>query len=117
MIVLSKQNRGYTSQRKYVQGKGFLDTLKTIGSYVSQNRDLIAKPLLGAAGNLAAFGVEEGGKALLNHLIQKSKVQPKAEVSKENKLTPTAEMILQNIVKNSEIPVTNIIGSGIRKFK
>ncbi len=108
MYIINKPNRGYTSRRKYVEGKGFMDTIRSIGSYVSQNKDLVAKPLLGAAGNLAAFGLEEGGKALFNHIMKKNK--------KLEPLPPQAKMIFENMIQNSEVPVTNIIGSGLKKF-
>ena len=75
-MIVRKQTRGYSSHRKYIQGKGFTDSLvsslRSIGSYVSQNKDLIAKPILGAVGNLAATGLEEGGKALLTHILNKN---------------------------------------------
>jgi len=122
MIIINRK-RGYGAKRKYVQGRGFVDSLtsslKSIGSYISQNRDLIAKPLLGAVGNLAATGVTEGTKALLNHIIskkaQRGPVSPKrGPVSP--KLDEKAVAVLQNIIGDSSIPVTNIIGSGIKKF-
>ena len=54
-MIIIKRKQGYGAKRKYVQGRGFVDSLtsslKSIGSYISQNRDLIAKPLLGAVGN------------------------------------------------------------------
>ena len=68
MIIRNKKH-GYSSQRQYIHGCGFTDTLRSIGSYIYQNKDLIAKPLLGAAGDLAAFGVTEGGKAVLTNII------------------------------------------------
>ena len=74
MIIINSA-RTYTSNKKHVLGSGFMDSLssnlRNVGSYISQNKNLIAKPLLEATGNLAAFGVEEGGKALLKHIINK----------------------------------------------
>jgi len=74
-MIVRKQNHRYSAQREYVQGKGFVDSLtsslRSIGSYVSQNKDLIAKPLLGAVGNLAATGLEEGGRALVTRINNK----------------------------------------------
>ena len=116
-MIVRQQKRGYTSNRKYVYGSGFSDTIKSIASYVVQNKDLIAKPLLGAVGNLAAAGLTEGGKALLTHMLnRKNKIA-------EPKLDPKSESILQSIINssNSDVPVTNIVGSGrtgggIKKF-
>ena len=113
-MIIIKRKRGYGAKRKYVQGRGFVDSLtsslKGIGSYISQNRDLIAKPLLGAVGNLAATGLTEGVKALTNHIINK-----KAQKGSP-KLDEKAVAVLQNIIGDSSIPVANIIGSGIKKF-
>ena len=113
-MIIIKRKRGYGANRKYVQGRGFVDSLtsslKGIGSYISQNRGLIAKPLLGAVGNLAATGLTEGAKALMNHIINK-----KAQKGSP-KLDEKAVAVLQNIMGDFNIPVANIIGSGIKKF-
>jgi len=110
-MIVKKRNNGYSSHRKYIRGKGFVDSLSSslrdVGSYISQNKDLIAKPLLGAAGNLAAFGLEEGGKALLTHIMKQKK--------KPTQLDPKSKAILESIITGSS-PVTNIIGSGIKRF-
>ena len=110
-MIVKKRNNGYSSHRKYIRGKGFVDSLSSslrdVGSYISQNKDLIAKPLLGAAGNLAAFGLEEGGKALLTHIMNKKK--------KPTELDSKSKAILESIITGSS-PVTNIIGSGIKRF-
>lgn len=105
-MIIRKRNNGYSSNRKYIYGSGFIDTLKTIGSYVSQNKELIAKPLLGAVGNLAAAGLTEGGKALLNRLIANKK-KPAVQ------LDAKSQEILQSII-NDPIPITNVIGTGAR---
>ena len=52
----------FSNKRKYVQGSGFMDE---IGSYILENKDLIAKPLLGAVGNIGAMALTEGSKFLL----------------------------------------------------
>ncbi len=127
MIV--QRTRGYGARRKYIQGKGFVDSLssslRSIGSYVSQNKDLIAKPLLGAVGNLAATGLTEGTKALLNHMMsKKARVKTESGNSKYTtdipQLDSKSQAILQNII-GAEPAVGNIIGSGrtgagIKKF-
>ena len=98
-------------ENKYVQGHNFIDTLSTtfnspkpslqnVGSFVAQNKDLIAKPLLGTAGDLAAFGLTAGGKALITKLLNKKKTED-----------PKSVQIIENL-----LGVPNIIGSGIKKF-
>ena len=102
-MIIRKKKNGYSSNRKYIYGTGFIDSLKSIGSYIVQNKDLVAKPLLGAVGNLAAAGLTEGGKALLNRVLANKK---------KSNLDAKSQEILQSIMT----PVTNIIGSGIKKF-
>jgi hypothetical protein len=117
-MIVRKQNHGYSSQRKYIQGKGFVDSLKSIGSYVAQNKDLIAKPLLGTFGNLAAAGLEQGVKALQARIINKKTNSIKNTQNSEDPLDSKAREILQSMMNssNSNTPITNIIGSGIKKF-
>src|SRR6476619_5673742 len=118
-MIITKRNKGYSSKRKYIQGKGFVDSLRSIGSYIAQNKDLIAKPILGAVGNLGAFGLTEGGKALITHLINKKR-DNKVSVNNPDitKLSSKRNKILENIInsKSNNNPVSNIIGSGIKKF-
>ena len=124
-MIIVKRNHGYSSRRKYIHGQGFVDsltsTLRNVGSYVSQNRDLIAKPLLGAVGKLAASGLTEGTKLLLNHIINKN-TQKNVQQSNTNQQTPQLDdkalEILENLMKESQTsqPVGNIIGSGIKKI-
>ena len=123
-MIIKKKDRSYTNHKKYIQGKGFLDsltsTLRNVGSYISQNKDLIAKPMLGAVGNLASFGLTELGKQQLSRLINKNNNK-----EKRTELSPKDLEIIQNILPNSlsdkvtltnSVPTTNIIGSGIKKF-
>jgi hypothetical protein len=115
-MLITKNARGYSRNKKYVVGRGFVDTLSSvfnslkasavpalrgIGSYVSNNKDLIAKPLLGAVGSLAATGLAAGVPALIGHIINKNKKQVDDPKYKE---------ILQSLV-----PVTNLIGSGVKR--
>ena len=70
-MLISKNSYGYSNKKKYVTVRGFIDSLsnvfkqlgnsfkvsavpaiKNIGSYVLENKDLIAKPVLGAIGSL-----------------------------------------------------------------
>ncbi len=121
--MIIKRTRGYGARRKYIQGKGFVDSLssslRSIGSYVSQNKDLIAKPLLGAVGNLAATGLTEGTKALLNRIMSRRKTES-GSTTDIPQLDSKSQAILQNII-GAEQAVGNIIGSGrtgggIKKF-
>ena len=129
-MIITNRKQGYNSRRRYIQGKGFVDsltsTLRSVGSYVSQNRDLIAKPLLGAVGNLAATGLEEGTKLLLNHIINK-KSQRNSQQNNTNQINPQLDdkslQILENLKKEAQqreshtnVPVGNIYGSGIKKI-
>jgi len=93
--MLVKHNR----QPKCVRGKGFLDNVKNV---IADNKDLIVKPLLTAAGELAAFGLTEGGKALIKHTLKKGKSPELDSKSKEILRALTA--------------VPNTVGSGIKKL-
>src|SRR5271166_5777196 len=85
---------GYSKNKKYVEGRGFVDSLSSIfnsikasampafqsvGKYISSNKDLIAKPVLGAFGSLAATGLTAGVHAILNHMSRNRKRQLNAE--------------------------------------
>ena len=117
-MIIKTRHHGYSSQRKYIQGEGFVDSLTSslrgVGSYVAQNKDLIAKPLLGAVGNLAASGLAEGGKALLSYILNKntSKKSLQANHIESTQLDPKSMEIIQTIRNGGAPPVTNIIGSG-----
>jgi hypothetical protein len=122
MLIINRKH-GYSSKRKYVQGKGFIDSLtsglKGIGSYISQNKDLLAKPLLGAAGDLAAFGLLEGGKAAINTIKNRKREKTSKVVNIDPGLSPKDIEILKSIMSvdnQQQIPVGNIIGSGIKRF-
>ena len=114
-MLINKTTYGYSRNKKHISGRGFVDAMssvfRNIGSYVSTNKDLIAKPLLGAIGSLAATGLTAGVPALISH------------ISKINKLQgdPKYKEILENIISPSQAttvtPVTNIIGSGVRKVR
>ena len=124
MLIINRKH-GYSSKRRYVEGKGFMDSLtsglKGIGSYISQNKDLLAKPLLGAAGDLAAFGLLEGGKAAINTIINRKRQKTNKVVNTiiDPGLSPKDIEILKNLMSGDnqqQIPVGNIIGSGIKKI-
>jgi hypothetical protein len=120
-MLVQKYALGYSRKKKHVTGRGFVDSLssifnsikasavpamKSIGSYVSNNKDLITKPLLGAVGSLAATGLTAGVPALLSHIMKRKQVDPKYKEILENLAPP---------VYPSAAPVTNIIGSGHRR--
>ena len=77
MLIHSSKTNRPVLKRKYIQGKGFTDSLmsslRSVGSYVAQNKDLIAKPLLGAVGDLAATGISQGVPALIKYINNKNK--------------------------------------------
>jgi hypothetical protein len=121
-MLVQKYAHGYSRKKKHITGRGFVDslssvfnsikasavpTLKSIGSYVSSNKDLIAKPLLGAVGSLAATGLTAGVPALLSHIMKRKQVTVDDPKYKE---------ILQSL-EPERSPVTNIIGSGVCRKK
>ena len=99
---------------------------KTVGNYVSENKDLIAKPILGALGSLAATGLATGILTIISHIANRNKkkhiANPVSQLGIVNEnVEPKYKEILQNIVysKNNNSygnPLTNIIGSGIKSF-
>ena len=118
MLVLNYAY-GYSRKKKYITGRGFVDSLsnvfnsikasavpamKSIGSYVSNNKDLIAKPLLGAVGTLAATGLTAGVPALMSHIMRRKTAEDPKHKEIMESLAPPSRV--------SAAPVTNIIGSG-----
>ena len=143
-MLVNRYYYGYSNKKKHVTGKGFVDSLssifntiksattpvfKTVGNYVSENKDLIAKPILGALGSLAATGLATGIPTIISHIANRNKKKHignpvfqtmQQEIVSEN-VEPKFKEILQNIVnsKNNNSysnPLTNIIGSGIKSF-
>ena len=121
-MIVRKKNRMYSSKRKFIHGLGFVDsltsTLRGIGSYIYQNKDLIAKPMLGAVGQVGALALTEGAKAGLKKMLQNS--ESNKQVIKSNKLLDpkTLEILEAHINNNNNInniPVSNILGGGIKK--
>jgi len=123
-MIVPKSRSKYTNKRKLVMGLGFVDSMKSIfnsikpilqnvGSFIKENKDLIAKPVLGAVGQLAATGISKGVPTLISHIMNRRK--PKQELPPPPVLSEKSEEILQNIVKRDIIPTTNIIGSGGKK--
>lgn len=106
-MIVRKQNNVYTTHRKKVAGAGFMDTLKGIGSYIYQNKDLIAKPMLGAVGNVGALALTEATKAIID------KARHTRNDRKPNQLIGEDEEIIQRLLAP---PTANIIGSGIKRY-
>ena len=154
-MLVNRNRYGFSNKKKHVTGTGFVDSLssiinsikasaapilRSVGNYVAENKDLIAKPALGAIGSLAATGLSAGIPAIISHIAKRNRLKNNAdqgfngskqtgpqEVLSEN-LEPKYKEILQNIVKsknsnngnnsnnNMQNPLTNIIGSGIKSF-
>ena len=128
-MLINKNTHGYSRNKKLIMGRGFVDTMsrvfnslkssilptfRSIGSYVSTNRDLIAKPVLGAIGSLAAKGLSEGVPALISHIANRNRSRGSETRMLDD---PKYKEILQSMMMtpSETTPVTNIIGSGIRR--
>ena len=139
-MLVNRNRYGFTSRKKHVIGTGFVDSLssilnsikasaapifKSVGNYVADNKDLIAKPVLGAIGSLAATGLSAGIPAIISHIAKRNKIKNNAEqrlngnkqqgfngssgqqeVLSEN-LEPKYKEILQNIVKSKNNSISN----------
>lgn len=137
-MIVNKRIYGYRSQKKYVIGSGFIDSLSSIfnsvkssvlptlsgvGSYLKTNKDLILKPLLGAVGTLGAKALTEGIPAVIKKIQQKNKSNPLLQQNNDTvpDLTiledPKFKELLQNAIiqPSTSTPVSNIIGSGYKK--
>jgi len=120
MIIINNA-RTYTSNKKYVHGSGFLDSLsynlRNVGSYISQNKDLLFKPMLGAVGDITAFAMTEGGKTIVRKIVNVNANKPGEIQQFQNTISdPKNKELLQQLLNGStsEMPTTNIIGSGIK---
>ena len=125
-MLVQNYSYGYSQKKKYISGRGLVDalsnvfnsikssavpTMKSIGSYVSSNKDLIAKPLLGAVGSLAATGLTAGVPAILSHIMRRK--DPKYQEIMQS-LTPPGVQSKAEATQRQN-PVTNIIGSGVKR--
>ena len=119
MLVIEK-DRTYTSDKKYVQGAGFMDSLssslRNVGSYISQNKDLILKPMLGATGDIAAFALTEGGKSIIRKIAnaKSNNQQFQNIVSNPKNIELFNQLVTGSTAESINIPTSNIIGSGIK---
>ena len=115
MVWWSRLQYGYSNKKKYITGRGFVETitsiiksvlgtskqlmssavpaLKNIGMYVKENRDLIAKPVLSAVGSLGAVSVLTGVPAILMHIANRNKKQLHQWKSKLKQINQKMESI------------------------
>lgn len=120
-MLITKNTYGYSRNKRYITGRGFIDAMssafRNIASFASANRDLIAKPVLGAIGSLAATGLTAGVPALIRHIANRNKGTSAS--TKEPKIPddPKYKEILQSmmVAQSQPTPVTNIIGSGVKR--
>src|SRR5271165_396356 len=139
-MLINKTTYGYSRNKKHISGRGFVDTMssvfnsfksslapafRNVSTYVSNNKDLIAKPLLGAIGSLAATGLTAGVPALISHIANRNKSRSSPQIPND----PKYKEILQSLLTESPSqsvgrpvlgvgpPVSNIIGSGTNARK
>ena len=129
-MLINKTTYGHSRNKKHITGRGFVDTMssvfnslksslapafRNVSSYVSTNKDLIAKPLLGAIGSLAATGLTAGVPALISHIANRNKKHSSPKIPDD----PKYKEILQSLLTEPQSqsvgpPVSNIIGSGTK---
>ena len=97
-MIVKERSKIHSSKRTMIHGQGFVDTLKGIGSYVYENKDLIAKPMLGAVGDIGAYAMSEASKALIRKIREHK--------PKRDQLDPESREIIERLKT----------GSGIKKF-
>src|SRR5258708_2025800 len=142
-MIIPKTRFRYTTDRKLIVGKGFLDSFsfsnifKTIkpafnsfGTFIKQNKDQLLKPIIGAVGDLAATGISKGIPTLLSHIINRRK-QKQVSNLQEQQPPPVVDKKVNEILNSilsrevtdirssipttrEEVPTTNIIGDGIQ---
>ena len=121
-MLINKNTYGYSRNKKLISGRGFVDSLsntfKSFGSYISNNKDLIAKPVLGAVGSLAATGLTAGVPALYSYIANRkiNKLKPHTEIQLDAKTKEILQNLMSTPQQSNQTPVTNIIGSGIKRF-
>src|SRR5208282_1788782 len=116
-MLVNKNTYGYSRNKKQITGRGFVDTMSSafnsFKSYVSANKDLIAKPLLGAVGSLAATAVTAGIPAVISHIVNRNKNHSTPKLPDD----PKYKEILKSLLTESSPAVSNIIGSGTKGRK
>src|SRR5260370_39510369 len=127
-MLINRNVHGYSANKKYIVGRGFVDSMSSIfnsikpalrgvGSYISTNKDQILKPLLGAVGTLGAKALTEGIPTLISRIASKNKLlrAPPPEVDLKILEDPIYKKILRDITPQAPMPVSNIVGSGMKK--
>ena len=136
--MISRNSYGYSNKKEYVTGRGFIDLLnsasnvfkqfgnsfkasavpafKNIGSYVLENKDLIAKPVLGAIGSLAATGLSAGVPAILKHIASRNQNKAPQTLQSDISIPENVKYreILNNIITSNSN--SNVTGSEIKLF-
>ena len=122
-MLINKTTYGYSRNKKHITGRGFVDTMssvfnsfksslapafRNVSSYVSTNKDLIAKPLLGAIGSLAATGLTAGVPALISHIANKNKSRSSPQIPND----PKYKEILQSLLTDGSTPSTEGLTRG-----
>ena len=90
---------------------------RNVSSYVSTNKDLIAKPLLGAIGSLAATGLKAGVPALINHIASRSKNRSSPKIPDDPKYKEILQSLTESPPQSLGSSVSNIIGSGTKGWR
>jgi hypothetical protein len=108
-MIVKKKNYMYTNNRKYVQGSGFMSD---VGSYILNNKDLIAKPLLGAVGNIGAMALTEGSRWAVNKLMNSALQAPAVRNAVQAPAVPASKLD----AKSKQIIEELKRGSGIKRF-
>ena len=142
-MLVNRNCYGFTSRKKHVTGTGFVDSLssilnsikasaasaapifKSVGNYVADNKDLIAKPVLGAIGSLASTGLSAGIPAIISHIAKRNRIKNNADQgfngnkqqgfngSKGNKQTVQQEVLSENFEPKYKEILQNIVKSKI----
>ena len=112
-MLVNKNTYGYSRNKKHITGRGFVDTMssafnsfksslapafRSVSSYIGTNKDLIAKPLLGAIGSLAATGLTTGVPALISHIANKDKNRSEPKLPDD----PKYKEIQKNLLTESQ---------------
>ena len=100
-MIVKPKTKIYSSKKSMIVGRGFVDNLKGIGSYIYQNKDLIARPMLGAMGDIGALAMTEAAKALIRKMTAE---KHKGQLDQESK----------QILDSLKVP--QISGSGLKRF-
>src|SRR6266496_441757 len=131
-MLINRNVHGFSTNKKYIVERGFVDSMSSIfnsikssaipalrgvGSYISTNKDQILKSLLGAVGTLGAKALTEGIPALISKIASKNKLlrAPPPEVDLKILEDPIYKKILQDMTPPNPMPVSNIVGSGMKK--